>query len=229
MRKKKTTVKRRPASRQCRPTRYPSQSYHVAIPRKKIDQLNKYCSKSLEKEEDYHDATCSICMEYPHNAILLLCSSRNKGCRPYMCATNHRYSNCFDRYKKGESKLTELLCPLCRGQVKSWTVDEQVRQYLNNKVRICMQDDCSFVGTYKELRQHTRAVHPLVGPRQVDPVHEQNWKKMEHEREHDDVISTIRSLMPGAVIVGDYIIDNRGPVPASYGVVRNLIPRECLT
>lgn len=88
-------------------------------------------------------------MEFPHNAVLLLCSSYNKGCRPYMCATGRRYSNCLDQYKKAYTKVTstqnseqlnlpvenvslnldagqpsekvdvpELLCPLCRGQVK---------------------------------------------------------------------------------------------------------------
>ncbi|MQL00606.1 DUF1644 domain-containing protein, partial [Escherichia coli] len=124
---------------------------------------------------------------------LLLCSSHDKGCRPYMCGTSFRHSNCLDQYKKAytevispyngepmqgsisnpgvpldanspleKSEVTELACPLCRGQVKGWTVVEPLRDYLNAKKRSCMQDSCSFVGNYKELRKHVRAEHPLA-------------------------------------------------------------------
>jgi hypothetical protein len=114
--------------------------------------LKKRRSRASEKKH-WKDATCSVCLEYPHNAVLLLCSSYDKGCRPYMCATSHRYSNCLDQYKKAYTKVnpiqssqhwTELmensrlssgpqhqLCPLCRGQVKGWTVVEPARKYLN--------------------------------------------------------------------------------------------------
>ncbi|KAH7285801.1 hypothetical protein KP509_33G046400 [Ceratopteris richardii] len=43
---------------------------------------------------------CPICMEIPHNAVLLRCSSYDKGCRPYMCDTSYRHSNCLDQYLK---------------------------------------------------------------------------------------------------------------------------------
>ncbi|KAK8606185.1 hypothetical protein V6N13_102940 [Hibiscus sabdariffa] len=173
-------------------------------------------------------------MECPHNAVLLLCSSHDKGCRPYMCGTSFRYSNCLDQYKKFYTKVvpsnheeplhisidnpvvtpgvekcevTELACPLCRGQVKGWTVVEPAREYLNAKKRSCMQDDCTFVGTFKELRKHMKADHPSARPREVDPTLEQKWTRLEREREREDVISTIRSAMPGAVVFGDYVIE----------------------
>ncbi|GFQ02422.1 hypothetical protein PHJA_002386100 [Phtheirospermum japonicum] len=142
-------------------------------------------------------------MEYPHNAVLLLCSSYEKGCRPYMCATSHRYSNCLEQYKKAHYGL---LCPLCRGQVKGWTVVDPARKYLNSKKRSCMQDNCSFLGNYKDLRKHVKSEHPLARPRDVDPTRAEMWKKLENERELDDVFSTIRSTMPGAVVMGDYVI-----------------------
>ncbi|KAJ8618910.1 hypothetical protein MRB53_015096 [Persea americana] len=116
-------------------------------------------------------------MEFPHNAVLLLCSSHDKGCRPYI------------------------------GQVKGWTVVEAARKYLNAKMRTCMQDGCSFVGTYKELRKHVRAEHPFAQPREVDPILEQKWRRLEHERERDDVISTVMSSIPGAMVLGDYVIE----------------------
>jgi hypothetical protein len=199
--------------------------------------LKKRRSRASEKKH-WKDATCSVCLEYPHNAVLLLCSSYDKGCRPYMCATSHRYSNCLEQYKKAYTKVNpiqssqhwtelmensslssglqhhnekmevpELLCPLCRGQVKGWTVVEPARKYLNAKKRACMLDDCSFVGSYKELRKHVRTKHPLACPRAVDPIHEEKWKRLEREREQNDVISTIISSTPGAVVLGDYVIE----------------------
>ncbi|KAH7447528.1 hypothetical protein KP509_01G110300 [Ceratopteris richardii] len=41
-------------------------------------------------------------MEFPHNAVLLCCSSHEKGCRPYMCNTSYRHSNCLDQYHKAQ-------------------------------------------------------------------------------------------------------------------------------
>ncbi|KAF8405761.1 hypothetical protein HHK36_007838 [Tetracentron sinense] len=222
--------RRRLASRRYRPTPYQLPSRHREILAKDMHQ--KECSKALEKK-DWENATCSVCMEYPHHAVLLLCSSHDKGCRPYMCGTSYRYSNCLDQYKKAYTKVMsphhgqpwnlgigsdsgwpskkcevmELACPLCRGQVKGWTVVEPAREYLNAKKRSCTQDNCSFVGTYKELRKHVRAEHPSARPREVDPISEEKWTRLEHERERDDVISTIRSSMPGAMVLGDYVIE----------------------
>ncbi|XVF45727.1 hypothetical protein PTKIN_Ptkin02bG0229700 [Pterospermum kingtungense] len=225
---------RRIAFRQFRPTPYSLASRHQRI---SGDFYPKRCSKALDKK-DWEDATCSVCMECPHNAVLLLCSSHDKGCRPYMCGTSFRYSNCLDQFKKFYTKVVssnqdeslhgssdnpvlapgsswpvekhevkELACPLCRGQVKGWTVVEPAREYLNAKRRSCMQDDCTFVGTFKELRKHMRADHPCARPRKVDPTHEQKWRRLEREREREDVISTIRSTMPGAMVFGDYVIE----------------------
>ncbi|KAI4367455.1 hypothetical protein MLD38_023191 [Melastoma candidum] len=196
------------------------------------DMCAQKSSGPLNKK-DWEDAICSVCMEFPHNAVLLLCSSYDKGCRPYMCGTSCRYSNCLDQYKKAYAKVIscdptpasnlmavsesglpsekceviELACPLCRGQVKGWTVVEPAREFLNAKKRTCMQDNCTFLGTYKELRKHVRAEHPSSRPREVDPMMEQRWRRLERERERDDVISTIRSSMPGAMVFGDYVIE----------------------
>ncbi|XP_068643575.1 uncharacterized protein [Aristolochia californica] len=238
-----TRSRRRISSRQFRPAPYPLPSCSPKCLDMEVDQMK---SKLIDKK-DWEDAVCSVCMECPHNAVLLLCSSHDKGCRPYMCGTSYRYSNCLDQFKKaytkvmsplheqgqvqdglfhesadspafaagvgwpsGKDEVTELACPLCRGQVKGWTVVEAAREYLNAKKRSCMQDDCLFLGTYKELRKHVRAVHPSARPRRVDPNLEQKWRRLEREREREDVISTIRSSMPGAMVLGDYVIEG-GP------------------
>ncbi|KAK9758226.1 hypothetical protein RND81_01G216400 [Saponaria officinalis] len=128
-----------------------------------------------------------------------------------MCATNCRFSNCLDQYKKAYTKATEekieiceILCPLCRGQVKGWTLVEPARKHLNKKVRTCMQDKCTFVGNYKQLKRHVKADHPWARPREVDPSLEEKWRSLENERERNDVIST---LPPGTIVFGDYVID----------------------
>eukprot|EP00252_Welwitschia_mirabilis_P021211 TRINITY_DN5367_c0_g1_i1.p1 TRINITY_DN5367_c0_g1~~TRINITY_DN5367_c0_g1_i1.p1 ORF type:complete len:505 (-),score=87.87 TRINITY_DN5367_c0_g1_i1:423-1937(-) len=52
------------------------------------------------QKKEWDNAICLICLEHPHNAVLLLCSSYDKGCRPYMCDTSSRHSNCLDQFRK---------------------------------------------------------------------------------------------------------------------------------
>ncbi|CAM6090795.1 unnamed protein product [Calypogeia fissa] len=305
--------------------------------------------------KDWEESTCPICMECPHNAVLLQCSSHDKGCRPYMCDTSYRHSNCLDQYRKAKTandksnsaegsplesvtgggfspetttemlrsfspqttltglrgsrlvppapgadgaapnnrlaalhdrlvsadrssssttasavssgalvrglamlhgtdsrtsdgagaeflgedptislggaaslgldddarapsgaasggdsstEVADLLCPLCRGKVFGWKVIEPARHYLNRNPRGCAQEGCSFTGTYKELREHARAVHPLARPSDIDPARQRDWRRLERQRDLGDVLSTIRSAMPGATVLGDYVIDD---------------------
>ncbi|KAJ9169728.1 hypothetical protein P3X46_017887 [Hevea brasiliensis] len=261
---------------------------------------------ALHKELD--EVSCPICMDHPHNAVLLLCSSHEKGCRSYICDTSYRHSNCLDRFKKlrdnprsdttlssslpinssssgntsetslplrtygldanenlnlnesndvnssgipeglvenniqdsnrlletregilqagdsesfrdrieleeadtensSESGLS-LKCPLCRGAVLGWEVVDEARKYLNLKKRSCSRESCSFVGNYQELRRHARRVHPTTRPSDVDPSRERAWRCLERQTEYSDIVSAIRSAMPGAVVVGDYVIEN---------------------
>ncbi|CAN8246876.1 unnamed protein product [Cochlearia groenlandica] len=177
----------------------------------KENQEKKY-GKTM-KRKAWTGVTCPVCLEVPHNSVVLLCSSYHKGCRPNMCATGNRFSNCLEQYKKAyakdekSGKAAELLCPLCRGQVKGWTIVENERKYLNSKKRACMKDNCSFFGSYRQLRKHVKAVHPRAKPRAIDPVLEEKWKKLEVERERSDVISTLMSSTPGAMVFGDYVIE----------------------
>lgn len=194
------------------------------------DSQHKKRKVDPSEKKEWKDALCSVCMEFPHNSVLLLCSSYDKGCRPYMCATSSRYSNCLEQYRKaytktgsnddicfpeesscvdGKRETPELSCPLCRGQVKGWTVVNPARRYLNKKKRTCMKDNCSYVGNYKEIKQHVKTEHPRARPRAVDPKRAEKWKKFETETDLNDVFSTIRSTMPGSTVVGDYVIERR--------------------
>ncbi|XP_057776728.1 uncharacterized protein LOC130995462 [Salvia miltiorrhiza] len=247
----------------------------------------------LYKELD--EALCPICMDHPHNAVLLICSSHDKSCRSYICDTSYRHSNCLDRFKKlkeenvdnlsatslvpegnqdsvlsgnldlavmtdhanhtetrtssmehmdmrqGDSgghsthnanpssgeregriwgsldigepnmekseEVSNLRCPLCRGRVLGWKVVEEARKYLNLKTRSCSHESCLFSGSYRELRRHARRVHPTVRPADVDPSRQRAWHRLEGQREYNDIVSAIRSAMPGAVVFGDYVID----------------------
>ncbi|BBH10062.1 Protein of unknown function D [Prunus dulcis] len=113
----------------------------------------------------------------------------------------------LDGENSPDSKLS-LKCPLCRGAILGWEVVEDVRKYLNLKKRSCSRESCSFSGNYQELRRHARRVHPTTRPSDIDPSRERAWQHLEHQREFGDVVSAIHSAIPGAVVVGDYVIEN---------------------
>ncbi|KAH9288555.1 hypothetical protein KI387_032672, partial [Taxus chinensis] len=312
------------------------------------------------EKKQWDDARCPICMEHPHNAVLLLCSSHDKGCQPYMCDTSYRHSNCLDQYRKrkenwknsatqdveaynenqggeemdedtrsdgpgihrtpggeavdlrsmqdlnedtglggpsrhrrieqpsfwtslsggfqetqnrGRDDLPfvnatagvgtennfefalyhrneieapvegelELKCPLCRGSVSEWKVVEDARNYLNLKVRSCARESCFVSGTYDELRKHARRDHPRTRPADIDPSRQRAWRRLEHQRDVGDVLSTIRTAIPNAIVHGDYVIEGdegdegmpldqgidqvtRGPLFTAYFLFRMLSP-----
>ncbi|XP_027330138.1 uncharacterized protein LOC113846269 [Abrus precatorius] len=201
--------------------------------------------ESEENVKEWEDARCPVCMEHPHNAVLLICSSHEKGCRPYMCNTSHRHSNCLDQFRKSfaetetpsiipqvESQISNtnpsqvrgaeadtvdvqeersegsvtmqplscendtksnLVCPLCRGQIKEWKVVEAARHFMNEKSRSCSCETCNFSGTYTDLRKHARIEHPLERPSAVDPERQRNWRRLERQRDLGDLLSTLQT------------------------------------
>ena len=66
----------------------------------------KLPSETGENLKEWEEARCPVCMEHPHNAVLLICSSHEKGCRPYMCDTSYRHSNCLDQFCKSFTETT---------------------------------------------------------------------------------------------------------------------------
>ncbi|XP_050382165.1 uncharacterized protein LOC126799090 isoform X2 [Argentina anserina] len=56
--------------------------------------------ENTENLKEWEDTRCPICMEHPHNAVLIKCSSHENGCMPYMCNTSYRHSNCLDQFCK---------------------------------------------------------------------------------------------------------------------------------
>ncbi|XP_076913618.1 uncharacterized protein LOC143572313 [Bidens hawaiensis] len=173
-----------------------------------------------ESIKEWEEARCPVCMEHPHNAILLLCSSHEKGCRPFMCDTSYRHSNCFDQFQKASSETQQmmeaqellqtaasgvleggstpalkLVCPLCRGEVNGWVVVEAARVFMNSKSRSCASETCNFSGTYADLRKHARLEHPLVRPSEADPDRQRDWRRLERQRDIGDLLSSLQSSM----------------------------------
>ncbi|TVU09785.1 hypothetical protein EJB05_43280, partial [Eragrostis curvula] len=148
----------------------------------------------------WKDATCPVCMEIPHNAVLLLCSSHDNGCRPYICASNFQLSNCLDQLVESCKSVSskdpdsiEFVCPLCRGAVKGYTLVEPARKQLNQKRRSCMQDGCSYMGTYRQLCKHVRKKHPSGNPRAVDPQQAVRWNRLLFRTSVQDMICSTNS------------------------------------
>ncbi|KAL2489883.1 hypothetical protein Fot_43175 [Forsythia ovata] len=176
---------------------------------------------------NWDDVICPICLDFPHNGVLLQCSSYEKGCRPFVCDTGHLHSNCLDRFKQASGMLsgskspssaenTNFLnlvsdikpaCPLCRGEVTGWVVVDNARTYLDEKKRCCEEEKCAFVGTYLELHKHAHLEHPHACPSKIDPARQLDWENFQQSSEIIDVLSTIHSEVPRGVVLGDYVIE----------------------
>lgn len=181
---------------------------------------------------NWEDVICPICLDFPHNGVLLQCSSYDKGCRPFMCDTDNTHSNCLDRFKRAhglpvDAKVSSTVtgasaasiqaiafeggshptCPLCRGEVTGWIVINEARAYLNTKKRCCQEKVCSYLGNYMELQLHAQQEHPHARPSEIDPTQQLDWENFEQSSEVIDVLSTIHSEVPHGVVLGDYVIE----------------------
>ncbi|XP_042424903.1 uncharacterized protein LOC122012431 isoform X2 [Zingiber officinale] len=181
---------------------------------------------------NWEDVTCPICLDFPHNGVMLQCSSYDKGCRPFMCDTNQAHSNCLERFKSAYGmpivvKVTSTThgatvvciqdissnsgsrpaCPLCRGDVTGWVVIDKARVYLNMKKRCCEEKQCSYIGNFTELQKHAELKHPHSCPSEIDPARQLDWDNFQQSTEIIDVLSTIHAEVPHGVVLGDYVIE----------------------
>ncbi|WOK99885.1 hypothetical protein Cni_G08597 [Canna indica] len=202
--------------------------------KKRFDSKTTHCL-SLEDvglDQNWEDVTCPICLDFPHNGVLLHCSSYDKGCRPFICDTDQAHSNCLERFKSAHGmpivvKVTSTddgismvciqdissnsgsrpACPLCRGDVTGWVVIDEARVYLNMKKRCCEEKHCSYVGNFSELQKHAQLKHPDSCPSEIDPARQMDWDNFQQSSEIIDVLSTIHSEVPHGVVLGDYVIE----------------------
>lgn len=187
----------------------------------------KLIMEEIQLYTNWDDVMCPICLDFPHNAVLLQCSSYDKGCRSFVCDTNHLHSNCLHRFKQANGMASEgklpptdenlpcvekesdgkPACPLCRGEVNGWIVVNKARTYLDEKKRCCDEDKCRFSGTYSELQKHAQVEHPHACPSKIDPARQLDWENFQQSSEIIDVLSTIHSEVPRGVVLGDYVIE----------------------
>ncbi|GLT67555.1 hypothetical protein SLA2020_398530 [Shorea laevis] len=194
-------------------------------------RANTSCLEDIQLNINWDDVICPICLDFPHNVVLLQCSSYEKGCRPFVCDTDHLHSNCLDRYKiaygmsspptsdVSSTANTELMlseencypsCPLCRGEVMGWVVVNEARLHLDEKKRCCEEEQCRFTGTYVQLQKHAQLEHPHSRPSKIDPARVLDWENFQQSSEIIDVLSTIHSEVPRGVVLGDYVIEYGG-------------------
>ncbi|KAK8610465.1 hypothetical protein V6N13_081621 [Hibiscus sabdariffa] len=154
--------------------------------------------EDVQLNTNWDDVICHICLDFPHNEVLLQCSSYEDGCRAFVCDTDHMHSNCLDRFKNahGMSSLSisetssianiqlavsedncRPTCPLCRGQVTGWTIVDKAHLLLHEKKHSCEEEQCKFAGTYLELQKHAQLEYPHACPSRIDPARQLDWEK----------------------------------------------------
>ncbi|KAG8381977.1 hypothetical protein BUALT_Bualt05G0028600 [Buddleja alternifolia] len=193
----------------------------------KESRPNTTLMEEIQLYTNWDDVICPICLDFPHNGVLLQCSSYEKGCRPFVCDTDHSHSNCLERFKEANGMSSGLqspsssenlkfldvgpnnkpACPLCRGEVNGWIVVDKARLHLDVKNRCCQEEKCPFKGTYLELQKHAQVEHPHACPSKVDPARRLDWENLQQSSEIIDVLSTIHSEVPHGVVLGDYVIE----------------------
>lgn len=179
----------------------------------------------------WEDITCPVCLDVPHNGVLLHCSSYDKGCRAFLCDTDQKHSNCLSRFRRafGLPETAEVwttdedfdgsiqlipsnfeslpTCPLCRGAVAGWSIVEAARAYLDMKMRCCEERSCSYAGNFVQLQSHMQSKHPHSRPSEIDPARQLDWENFQQSSDIIDVLSTIHAEVPRGIVLGDYVIE----------------------
>ncbi|CAI9102673.1 OLC1v1000975C1 [Oldenlandia corymbosa var. corymbosa] len=199
-------------------------------------------NKKGGRKDQWEEIKCPICLHHPHQAVLLICSSHEKGCRPFLCDTNRQLSNCFDQFCKyfsvspskpsnnhnqdqpnqflpcGE-KGQEVRCPLCRSQITGWTIVKGARALLNKKVRNCPLDSCKVSGKYSDLKKHANREHPAAVPSDSDDRRKEQERKWVEEglfvEDLDDYETDVDFLLEHPDLYED-LVDNDDEVNAVY-------------
>ncbi|KAJ6329822.1 hypothetical protein OIU76_008615 [Salix suchowensis] len=194
----------------------------------RVHPANTINIEDIQLNTNWEDVICPICLDFPHNCVLLRCSSYDKGCQPFVCDTDHLHSNCLGRFKSASGLSSpstsdptpatntqpavadsncKLVCPLCRGEVTGWVAVDKARLHLDEKKRCCAEEQCTFMGTYSELHEHAQIEHPNARPSKIDPARQLDWENFQQSSEIIDVLSTIHSEVPRGIVLGDYVIE----------------------
>ncbi|CAI8610261.1 unnamed protein product [Vicia faba] len=154
---------------------YPSSSSRVRR------STSKTPLESEENIKEWEEARCPVCMEHPHNAVLLICSSHEKGCRPYMCNTSYRHSNCLDQFCKSFAEPSPPTIPLVESEISNSDSPQDQPQDSTEANIVDVQEETSegFV-TMQSLSCEDETKSKLVCPLCRGQIKE--WKVMDGAR-----------------------------------------------
>ncbi|KAE9604452.1 putative Zinc finger, RING/FYVE/PHD-type [Lupinus albus] len=143
----------------------------------------RYAPKNpLESEEnakEWEEARCPVCMEHPHNAVLLICSSHEKGCRPYMCNTSYRHSNCLDQFRKSFAAETLPTTPQVESEISNTNLSHAQATEINTI------DDMQEDRSERSVTTHSLSCEDEAKPKVVCPLcrgQVKEWKVVEAAR-----------------------------------------------
>ncbi|EOA25813.1 hypothetical protein CARUB_v10019181mg [Capsella rubella] len=105
---------------------------------------------SDKQVKEWEEARCPVCMEHPHNGILLVCSSYENGCRPYMCDTSHRHSNCFDQFRKASKEEPSLSLP---HELEESSVPTETENVASDSTAVNLGEEAASEVTVVNLRE----------------------------------------------------------------------------
>ncbi|CAL5444065.1 unnamed protein product [Camellia sinensis] len=157
-------------------------------------------------EKEWEEVRCPICMEHPHNAVLLLCSSHERDvaltCATPASATRtvstssanhqplpHHQQILLNKFLFTLPPITEELRNNNKtSSQEGFMGDNSNQSFRAHSVGAKLTGTCDFSGTYSELRKHARLEHPFVRPSEADSRRQSDWMSLEHERDVQDII-----------------------------------------
>ncbi|KAJ7978876.1 Protein of unknown function (DUF1644) [Quillaja saponaria] len=133
--------------------------------------------ETQENVKEWEDARCPVCMEHPHNAVLLICSSHEKGCHPYMCNTSYRHSNCLDQFCKS---FEEPSPTISQEESQILVTNSSLTEPLESTVTQVHEERSEGSVTIEPLSCEHRAMQKLLCPLCRGQIKE--WKVVEAAR-----------------------------------------------
>eukprot|EP00252_Welwitschia_mirabilis_P001706 TRINITY_DN1162_c0_g1_i1.p1 TRINITY_DN1162_c0_g1~~TRINITY_DN1162_c0_g1_i1.p1 ORF type:complete len:421 (-),score=80.74 TRINITY_DN1162_c0_g1_i1:313-1575(-) len=169
-------------------------------PGKQIIKEDTLIDKANEAQiKEWDDARCAVCMDHPHNAVLLLCSSYEKGCRPYMCDTSYRHSNCLDQYRRHKENDTGHLSEsneVYRNSPRSTELNPRTLQNLNGNPEFGGSERSRAVSpTFRRSRQSRSQLHVqqrILGPSNTESETEDRFSVPAHANESKPALADLK-------------------------------------
>ncbi|KAG2319478.1 hypothetical protein Bca52824_012691 [Brassica carinata] len=173
-------------------------------------QAKTLCSSEVMTMINWEDLVCPICLDSPHNGVLLQCSSHDNGCRAFVCNTDHLHSNCLDRFITACGTTTDPPpSEPPRSKRRSYWMASCGRSTCHSRreTTLLRGRTVQVHGYLHGAPASTQSEHPDSRPSKIDPARKLDWENFQQSSEIIDVLSTIHSEVPRGVVLGDYVIE----------------------